>query len=290
MELRQLLYFVTVAEELHFTRAARRLNMTQPPLSLQIQRLEEELELRLFERSKRSVKLTPAGAALFDQAVAILEKVDYARDLCRRTQLGEVGELAIGFIPIALDLKLLDIIRIFRDRFAEVRLSLFEMGTNVQLEALRRGKIMLGFIQTHEHDLRGLGTKRVVSEPYLLAIPADHDLARRRRIPVKALKDVNLILPPRPVQPALHDSIVGSCREAGFEPSVEFEVYGKHTALTLTANGLGVTPVSKSYLRNPPAGVVFRPIEPAWPKMEVTMIWHPESMNPVLQEFLALAG
>ena len=288
MELRQLLCFVTVAEELHFSKAARRLNMTQPPLSLQIQKLEQELGLKLFERTKRSVKLTAAGEILQKQAVVILEKVDYAKDLCRQISQGEIGELSISFIPIALDVMIYDYLKEFNSRYPQVRLSLYEMGTNVQLEAIRKGKVKVGFIQTYKHDLRGFDSLPVVSEPYLLAIPQDHELARRKRIPLNALEGINLILPPRTAQPGAMDAMVTSCREAGFEPKLDFEVYGKHTALALTARGLGVTPISKSYLNEQIPGIVYRPLSPAWPNMEISMIWRSDTESVLLKAFVKM--
>lgn len=290
MEIRQLLYFVTVAQELHFCNAAKRLHMTQPPLTLQIQKLEDELETKLFERTKRSVKLTTAGEVLYEQATVILDRVDSAKDLCQRTSTGEIGELTVGFIPIALDLKILDFIRKFTKEFSRVRLSLHEMGTNEQIEAVHSGEMMVGFIQTFDHDLSGLESLKILSEKYWLAVPEDHELAGLERIPVKALEDVNLIIPPTKVQRGIIGAVVGSCRQAGFEPRIDFVVNGKHTALALTAGGLGVTPVSRSYIRNPLPGVAYRPLSASWPRMEIAMIWRRDEPSPILHKFVAMAS
>ncbi|MBU1702641.1 MAG: LysR family transcriptional regulator [Candidatus Eisenbacteria bacterium] len=289
MDFRQLQYFIAVAEELHFSKAAQRLHMTQPPLSLQIQRLEQDLQVRLFERTKRSVKLTPAGAVLLKEAQPILDRVEMAAALCRRADTSEMGTLAIGLVPIALDLLIGRLARGYRERHPDIRLSLHEMGTNEQLRELQRGGIQVGFIQTCGQDLSDLESLPVISEPYHLAVPRHHALARRKRITVQDLRDVNLILPPRPVQPRVYDAIVGSCRQAGFEPLLDYSVYGKHAALSLVAEGLGVTPICPSYLGTPVPGIVTLPMDAGWPPMEIRMVWVPGTADPVLERFLELA-
>ncbi|MCP4573680.1 MAG: LysR family transcriptional regulator [bacterium] len=286
MELRQLLYFVTVADELHFSRAAERLHMTQPPLSMQIRRLEEEMELELFKRTKRSVKMTAAGEMLYRQATAILDKVDRTKELCRLTHRGEVGRLTIGFIPIALELELLGPIKRFRKKCPGVHLTLQEMGTSEQLEAVHRGRAQVGFIQTFDRAPQGLESRRIASETYWLAIPEQHELAGYRRVPLAALEGVNLILPPRRVHAGITGAIVGSCRQAGFEPRVEVAVAGYHAALSLVASGFGVTHVPKAYTKKPVAGVAYRPVSVAWPRMEITMIWRRDDADPVLARFV----
>ena len=163
--------------------------------------------------------------------------------------------MAIGFIPIALDLLIVKLIRECKKHYPGVRLALHEMGTNDQLKGLRCGRIQVGFVQTYEQDLTGLKSRRLISEPYLLAVPENHELARRRRIPIKALEGINLILSPRQAQPRVYEAVLSSCRRAGFEPLLDYSVYGKHAALTLVV------------------GVVSRPIDAGWPRMEIRLVW-----------------
>ncbi|MCP4573664.1 MAG: LysR family transcriptional regulator [bacterium] len=286
MEIRQLLYFVTVAEELHFSNAAKRLHMTQPPLSMQIRRLEEELDLKLFERTKRSVRLTAAGEAFHKHAVSILEKVDHTMEFCRRTSVGEVGELKLGIVPVALDTKILGLVKKLQKGLRNVRLALFEMDTTDLLAAVRSDRLSVGFVQTYDHDLGGLESVRVASETFWLAVPENHDIARLKKIPLSALEGVNLILPPTEEQQGIVNAVVGSCRQAGFEPRTDFAVSGQHTALALAAGGLGVTPVARSASRQQTPGVVYRPVSAVWPKMEITMVWKRHEENAVLRRFL----
>ncbi|MCP4572740.1 MAG: LysR family transcriptional regulator [bacterium] len=289
MELRQFTYFVAVAEELHFSRAAKRLHMTQPPLSRQIQRLENELGLKLFKRTQRSVRLTKAGETFLEQARAMLAQAERTKDLCRRTQLGEVGELKVGLTPIDHGPGLIDFIRRFRESRPDVHLTLLELPTNEQLKALHERRIDAGFLQTYEHELNGLRSIRVLSKRYWLAVPEDHELARFKRIPIAALEDVNFILPSVTDQPGIMRVIIGSCRQAGFNPRIDIEArVGKQMALTMVAGGLGVTPCTRLNLSNPLPGVAYRKISVGWPRMEITFAWKPDETHLSMQRFVEI--
>lgn len=290
MELRQLRYFVAVAEELHFSRAARRLNITQPPLSLQIQKLESELGVTLLKRTRRSVVLTHAGEVLLEKARLIIGQVEQAAMLSRSADRGETGHLRVAFIPIALDRFIANQVMRFKALLPRVKLSLLEMSTNDQLIALRAGRLHVAFIQFYRHDLRDLKSFPVLSETYSLAIPEAHPLAKRKRIRVRDLEGVDLFLPPRSVQPLLVDLVVDSCRRAGFEPTIDYEVLGKHTALALVAAGLGVTLAAPCYEHLSMPGLAFRRMEEVWPKLQIRLVWAQREPEPLLARFLEIAG
>lgn len=286
MELRHLRYFVVVAEELHFGRAARRLNMTQPPLSMQIRDLERELGCTLLRRSSRKVELTEAGAAFLEEARGALAHVDRAVTAARSVESGTTGRLSVGFVGMAMDAFLHKVIRVFGKEHPRVSLTLSEMSTNAQLEALRTGRLHLGFPRLYQHDLRDFAWEIVLREPYMLAVPRRHRLARRKRIPLRALEGVNLILSPRPVQPRIYDAITDSCRRAGFEPLVTHEAVSKRTSMALVAAGMGVSVVTTSASHISYAGVAYRPLDADWPTVEIAAVWPPGERRPALDSFL----
>jgi DNA-binding transcriptional LysR family regulator len=286
VELRHLRYFVTVAEELHFGRAARRLNMTQPPLSMQIRDLERELGCALLRRSSRKVELTEAGAAFLEEARGALAHVDQAVEAARSIQRGAEGRLTVGFVGMAMDAFLHDVIQAFGKEHPRVSLTLSEMSTNAQLEALRTGRLHVGFPRLYQHDLRGLGSEVVLREPYMLAVPSRHPLASRKRIPLRALEGVNLVMSPRPIQPRIYDAITDSCRRAGFEPLMTPEAVSKRTSMALVAAGMGVTVVTTSASHIRYAGVTYRPLDADWPTVEIAAVWRAGEERPARELFL----
>src|SRR3954469_15451673 len=175
IELRHLRYFVAVAEELHFGRAARRLGITQPPLSLQIQRLEAELGVGLFERTKRRVQLTPAGRTLLEESRNVIAEFSGALDATRRAALGETGSLTVAFAASVMFLSLPKIIRRFREQFPGVRLELPELSTGLQIAALRTGDIDVGFLRESPTD-DAILTETVMRERLVLALSKRHEL------------------------------------------------------------------------------------------------------------------
>ncbi len=276
MELRLLRFFVAVAEELHFGRAAARLHMAQPPLSQAIRGLEEELGARLFERTSRSVRLTAAGAALLPEARALLDHAAHAAELARRVHLGQAGELRVGYMNPAMDAVLCHALPKFRSRWPGVELRLVELPTPRQLEELRAGRLDLGFIRLVEgdgQDLAGLETRLACSEPYVLALPAGHRLESLRRAPLREVAAEPLILFPRSGLPRLHDEMLAALRATGVEPRIAQEVGGKHASLALVAAGLGVCLVPASARDWKRRGVVLRPVEPGLPKVRMAAAW-----------------
>jgi DNA-binding transcriptional LysR family regulator len=259
MDLRLLRSFVAVAEELHFGRAAKRLHISQPPLSMHIRRLEEELGVRVFERSRRGVSLTEAGSALLARAPHLLGEVERARLEVQRVGKGESGALAVGYTPTAAYELLPRLVPMHQRRFPDTRVELVELRSPLLPEALRSGRVELGFACAPV-DTRGLVERALVRERLLVALPKAHALARRRGVQARSLIGEPFVLVRRSVEPGWADSVASALREHGLEPTVAQETDTKLAMLGLVAAGVGVSIVSESMQSLARRGVVFRPL------------------------------
>lgn len=286
MELRQLKYFLAVAEELHFGNAARRMNISQPPLSQQIKQLEDELGAKLFERTSRSVALTPEGGFFMKEAKAVVEKLDNASETIKAMARGEEGQLAIGFVVILNQSELPEVIRDFRSRFPNVRLELKEMSTNHQLAALSSGDLDIGFIRSYGHNLTGFHQQTYLKESYVLALPDHHPLAGNFEIRLSDLTNEPLVMFKREYQPELYDSIIKKFSDAGVKPSMIQETNRRLTAIALVAAGMGVSPVPESTKRLGREGVVYLPIADPLPPIEVIAVWPENRPSRILESFV----
>jgi DNA-binding transcriptional LysR family regulator len=269
MELRDCECFVAVAEELHFSRAAERLGMAQPPLSQRIRALEEELGARLFSRTSRSVALTPAGEAFLREARLVLAAARRAGETARRVGQGLAGRLTVGFVNPAMDAFLSDALAKFRRDAPEVALTLREMGTREQVAALAAERLDVGFVRRAGQDFPGVVLTVVAREPYVLAVPAGHALARARRVALGALDGQPMVLPPREQAPALLAAIEAALVRAGARVTPVQEAASKFTMVSLVAAGVGLAflPASVRVWRR--AGVVFRELGPGLPAVEL---------------------
>lgn len=285
MELRHLRYFVAVGEELHFGRAARRLHLAQPPLSRQIQALEKELGVRLLERTKRHVELTPAGRVFLEHARKLLSQADDAVVAARRAARGEIGRLAVGFVGSATYSVLPELLRVFHARFPEVELVLHEMTSAHQHQALREGRIEVGFVRPAIPD-EALARCVIRREPLVAALPAGHRLAQDNGpLPLSDLAGEPFILFPRDPRPSFGDLITGYCVAAGFSPRVVQETQEMQTAVSLVAAGIGVSLVPEAVRSLPRTGVTYRRLtEP--PVTELTMVYRHDHPSAVLRAFL----
>ncbi len=291
IELRQLRYFVAVAEERHFGRAAARLHMTQPPLSQTIQSLEAALGTPLFARTKRSVELTPAGIALLPEARRILQQAAALPDLARRAASGESGLLSLSFVSTADYSVLPPLLREFRERYPRVQIDLREATTDVQLEDLMEGRIDAGLLIPPLHDKARaeLGYQTVLSEPLVLAAPQGlKGLRGNNTVALKAVADMPLIIFPRRIAPAFHDAIVGCFRDAGLTPRIGQEAIQMQTIVGLVSAGMGIAlvPQSVSNLKRP--GVEYRPLSDKTAVFETGLAWRRDNTSPVLHAFLEL--
>lgn len=244
MELRHLRYFVTLAEELHFGRAAERLHIAQPPLSQQIRQLETELGFELFHRTKRSVKLTEAGKVFLSEVQQILKQLEQAIQIGRQTSRGEMGQLIVGFVSSSAYNILPPILRTFRNCVPGVSLELHELTTHEQLQWLRDGRMDVGFVRSPiEDDI--FSFEVIFAESLVVALPETHLLAKDKSVSLRSLASEPFILFPRLLAPGLYDLIISLCQQAGFSPSVTQEAIQMQTIVSLVAGGLGVAIVSR---------------------------------------------
>jgi DNA-binding transcriptional LysR family regulator len=285
MELRHLRYFIAVAEELHFGRAAERLHIAQPPLSLQIRQLEEEIGVQLFQRTKRRVELTAAGEVFLRESLKTMAQIEHAVSEARRASRGEVGRLVIGFIQSAAINILPGVLQTFRSRFPEVDIKLREATPSQVQNDLAGGHIQIGFLRppvNHE----ALEWESVLSEPILVALPEAHPLSHRRRLALKSLSGERFILFPRAASPGFYDQLVSVCREAGFSPVIGQEAVQMQTILGLVAGGMGIALIPASIRGLRSDGVVYREIREPLPQAEMIVAWRRDDQSPTLRAFL----
>ncbi|MCC6317592.1 MAG: LysR family transcriptional regulator [Gemmatimonadaceae bacterium] len=286
-ELRHLRYFVAVAEELHFGRAASRLGIAQPPLSQQIQALEKALGVRLLERSRRHVALTPAGAQLLGDARRVLRDVREAATAARRAARGETGTLSVAFAASVMFLALPRIIRRFREQFPGVHLELRELATGPQLAALRSGELDVGFLRQPPPDPM-LVTETVMTEPLMIAVSRRHPLATRRRLVLKELATQDFVLFPSDLAPGLHAQVLSLCTAAGFTPGIRQVSRELYTTVSLVEAGMGVTIIPSSVRKMGWRGVRYFPIAGPGATTHIDAARRADNSNPVVRAFLDL--
>jgi len=287
IELRHLRYFVAVAEELHFTRAAQRLHVSQPPLSQQIKWLEARLGTPLFERTQRRVALTAAGAAMLPEARAALAQVEVALRAAQRAARGETGRLRIGFVPTADFTDFPKRIRSFRAANPDVEVDLHTLYSGELADAIRANRIDAGLLR-QPFDSTGLATEVYLREGLVAALPKRHPLARRRSIRIRDLAGEPWILFPRSTSPGFYDLLIAHGRRGGSEPRIAYESETLQTTLGMIAAGAGVSLMPESVRSLERRGVVYRPIDGPCPVVELVLAWREADPSPVLARFLAL--
>jgi len=291
LELRQLRYFVTVAEELHFGRAALRLHMTQPPLSQTIQALEQLLGAPLFERNRRGVTLTPAGAALLPEARRLLAQAQELPQLVQRAAGGEVGRITLAFVSSADYSVLPPFLRAYRAAYPQVQITLQEATSDLQLDDLLHNRIDAGLLIPPLPDKARteLDYLPVLREPLVLALPAGLPaLKKRGKLALATLPALPLIIFPRAISPALYDAILSVFRDAGITPAIGQQAIQMQTIVGLVSAGMGMAlvPQSVSNLMRP--GVEYRALADTTPPVETGLAWRRDNASPVLRGFLEL--
>lgn len=291
IELRQLRYFVTVAEELHFGRAAKRLHMTQPPLSQTIIAFEAMLGAALFERNRRGVALTAAGQVLLPEARRLLTQAFELPALVQRAALGETGKLVLAFVSSADYSVLPPLLRAYRAAYPQVHITLQEATSDLQLDELLAGRIDAGLLIPPLPDKAKteLDYLPVLSEPLILAAPADlPELHAKHEADLGSLPPLPLIIFPRANSPALYDAILAVFRAAGITPAIEQEAIQMQTIVSLVSAGMGIAlvPQSVGNLRRP--GVAYLPLAQSTPLVETGLAWRRDNASPVLKGFLDL--
>jgi DNA-binding transcriptional LysR family regulator len=289
MELRHLRYFVALAEELHFGRAALRLAITQPPLSFAIQALEKELNVRLFERDNKRVSLTAAGMAYLAEAHVILDRIEHANDTARSVAAGKLGRLDIGFTGSMVYRDVPQIVSHFFRQHPGIDVTLRELSSVEQIEGVRHGQLHAGFVNTTMVP-DGLEGQALPEDSFVCCLPPDHPYASKPEIDLKALSGESFIMFVRDISPANYDNVIAICREAGFEPQTRYAARQWLTIVALVANGLGVSLVPASIRRSGMAGACFVPIRSTQAHSAAYLLWHPKGESPALNYFLDVAS
>jgi DNA-binding transcriptional LysR family regulator len=289
MELKQLRYFVAVAEELHFGRAARRLFISQPALSFDIRKFEEQLGVQLLERSNKAVTLTNAGYVLLEEARRLLEQADEVKRIAARSAHGLAGRLRIGFVNSMLYRGLPAAVSRFEADHPGVEVVLREMNTIEQVQALQRLQIDLGFAHWGRFPAE-VQSETLFSEPFLCCLPAGHALARKRRIDLASLAREPFILFPRSVSPHYHDQIIATCVEAGFSPQIRHEARLWQTVVTMVEFGMGVALVPAALGRMGGERAVFRPLTSNPYESQVLRLVRAGETDAIVQGFSAWLG
>lgn len=287
LETRQLRYFVAVAEELHFGRAAQRLGIAQPALSQQIKRLEDDVGVALFHRTRRSVELTPAGEAMLRPARAALTEAETARRAAKSAARGEIGHLAVGFVESAAAEVIPRAVQRFRTERPGVGLRLREMSVDAQLEGLRSRALDLAIVRAPFPE-EGLVLEQLVDEGLIVAVPLGHELDGRRRVAPQKLRDQPLVLLSRDVVPGLHDRVLALLQEHAGGARIAQEATSIQAVLGLVAAGLGVTLLPASAASLTRAGIAFVKLSPS-PRMSMLAAWQEANRSPLVRAFVSAA-
>jgi DNA-binding transcriptional LysR family regulator len=288
IELRLYGYFVTLAETLHFGRAAARHGIAQPPFSQQIQKLERELGTQLVQRSNRKVELTAAGKVFLVEANRTLAAAERAERSAKLAGEGRVGPLSIGIVSSAAYEDIIaNILLRLGARYPRIDIVLHEMTTPQQMHALHSGEIQAGFGRPPVHSAE-VEAFTVCSEPLLLALPVSHPLAQEKSIALRLLASDPWVMLPSDMGLGFYDQVIRVCHDAGFVPETRQVATQIHTMISLVAAGLGITliPASVSTLHR--AGVVYRPLKGRTEPVKTIALWMPSRMVPLLENLLQI--
>ena len=295
MNLRQLRFFVTVAEELHFGRAAERLSMTQPPLSQAILALEQELGVTLFKRTKRHVELTPVGEHWLVHVRKILDDAETLPVLARQLARGEIGTFKLGFVSTADYSVLPDLVGNYGAAYPDVKVTLREMTSDLQIEALLQGDMDAGLIiPVHATLHSSLAYLPLLREPLVAAIP-EAWLNEGRincadgRLRLSELVDTPLVIFPRRSAPAFHDIITSYFATHGIRPNIGQEAIQMQTIVSLVSRSMGIALVPESLRRLGRSGTCYIPLEGNPPMIETGLVWRSDDPSPTVKRFVNIA-
>ena len=287
-ELRHLVYFLEVARQLHFRKAAEALAVAQPALSRQIAQLEAAVGAELFVRSRRRVELTPAGRAFAKRVEPILRSLSAAGNELQALTRGEAGHVRVAFTGLAMATVLPGILREFSRRFPGIRLELNESPSTAQLIALQAGELGCGFFHP-DAPTPGLRTRLLLRERNGLLLPVGHPLAAKPALKLAQLVDTPFVLFPRSHNPGFYDRILSACAKAGLTPRIAEEVWPRANGIGLVRAGLGATFITPSEAKNLPGDVIFRPLTGHAPESRLVLGWRqPPAPDPALAAFLSV--
>ncbi|RZT86673.1 LysR family transcriptional regulator [Pseudonocardia sediminis] len=288
VELRQLRVFLTVASELHFSRAAALLHISQPALSQQIRTLERALGTPLFDRTSRATELTPAGRVLLDAAPRVLFEAERAQARVSQAAEGASGLLVVGSVGTALASIAPRILRTVRARFPDLQLEVSQHDTGAQMIALAEERLDGGLVR-EAVPTSTVTVEELISEPLLAVLPGDHPLAAHDTVDAGDLAGEPFVLWPRPLGSAFFDILTGYCREHGFSPRIVAEGADIETQLSLVAAGLGVSLQPSYYANLRPPGVAFRPLSGDVPTVALQVAWRRRDRSPAVGHFVEAA-
>ena len=284
-ELRHLRYFLAVAEELHFRRAAEKLHIAQPALSRQIQQLEAALQVKLFARTNRSVVLTEAGEVFYIEAKKIFQRIDDAVSLTQKAALGNWGELKLTFTAPAMSTVLPSILRTYRKDFPKVKFTLTELPTSAQVEALKTGESDCGFFHPTV-TAANLTIKEIFAESIGIVVPRSHSLAEEKTVKLADFSNDDFILFPRTYNPHLYDHIIAVCQQVGFSPRIIEEISPRSNAVSFVAAEIGITFLSRSLGSLCGQDVVYKPLAGLAPQLKLVYGWRSQDPSACLSRFL----
>jgi DNA-binding transcriptional LysR family regulator len=288
MELRQLRYFVAVANALHFGRAAAELHIVQPALSQQVKRLERELGVLLLTRTKRRVQLTEPGRLFLQQARLTVAQSELGVRTTKRAAVGSVGRLAVGFSEIAMWTAFPRVLRAYRDRYPEVEITFNERPIPRLLDGLAHGELEICCIPLPLPG-NGFGWKIIADAPLIAALPGGHLLTGRRRVPLTALAREPFVTFPLSLKTRLIDDLIlAMSSNAGFGPRIVQEAEPLHTIIALVSAGMGVALAPGWVVNFRHAGVVYRQLTPAGPRFKLAVVWRTPAPSPTVTKFIAL--
>lgn len=288
LELRHLRYFVAVAEELHFGRAAARLGIAQPPLSQQIKRIERLLDVELFRRTRRHVELTDVGVLLLGEARDLLAHASRVGEAIRHAAAGNAGTVRLGFVGSATHEVLPMLLRRFREDSPDARVVPSELATTEQVAAISAGTLDAGLVRMPIASTE-VATHALMEEPLVIVLPDFHPLAHRRRLPLAALAGEAFVMWGRQLNPLFHDEVISACLEAGFSPNVTQEAGEMPTIVSLVSAGLGVSLVPASMERQRTSGVVYVPLQGPGVRIAIALAWRRDQPSPLVQHLVRVA-
>lgn len=285
MEFRQIRYFLAVAEELHFTRAADKLHVAQPALSQQIRQLEEELGVKLLNRTNRRVELTPAGDAFRSRARIAMEQIARATAEASQTGKGETGSLSIGFVSSAVWGALPVLLRRFREQTPLAEIELRELEPSEQLRALRERHLDIGMMHA-SIDQPDLSSAIIARDRLIVALPESHPAVANTEVELKTLADETIFIPKRHASAGFHELVIQACLKAGFRPARTQATRLLQTAVALVAGGVGIALVPEAFRENLQIrGVVYRSLVGETPIAELIAVWRTDNDSPLLGRF-----
>lgn len=285
MELRHLRYFVAVAEELNFRRAAERLHVAQPALSAQIKTLEEELSVRLFERTTRSVLLTQAGRVFLQEARGVLNSAAVAEQKVRKAEHGLIGTFRLGIIAPAASPSLARVLRHFHQKFPGVQLSLSALTSAEQLRRLRANELDAGLLRPPV-TFPELEWQFMEETPQVLAAPAGHRLTRKRRLEWKDFDGEGMVMIDPAHQHGFYDPFLAACAKAGAKTHPTQYAQDVQIKMWLISAGFGLAPVTATIAEMRRPGLVFRPLPPGLPPVQTVIVWRRDDTSPIVKNFL----